>query len=146
MSLTIINGGQEMTKRSTMAGQMPLIGVVRDDDAAVATRGHPIVAGWIDYCTAAGVKLPRRLIGQYAKLIGEASREGFDDVTIKRALASMLEDNVANRPSLLPARLVQAQTGMERKGRRIATTDERVAEALDIARRMEEEDMRDEQG
>jgi hypothetical protein len=36
---------------------------------------------------------------------------------IKNALAGMLQDQIANRPSLLPNRLVALQTGPERRAR-----------------------------
>lgn len=83
-------------------------------------NGGKILKDWIDYCTANNVKLPKRLIGQYAKAIKEALDEHFTEKLIKHALAGMLTDNIANRPSLLANRLVAAQMGPERNtnGRR----------------------------
>lgn len=98
-----------------------------------------IVGAWIDYCSTRDVKLPKRLIGQYAKLIKEALDDGFEANKVKTALAAMLADNVANRPSLLPNRLVEIQTGPERRtnGHKPSTTDTRVAEGLALAERFE---------
>lgn len=98
-----------------------------------------IVGAWIDYCAARDVKLPKQLIGHYAKNIKLALDDGFSANQIKSALASMLADNAANRPSLLPNRLVEVQTGPEQRtnGHRPSTTDTRVAEGLALAERLE---------
>jgi hypothetical protein len=74
-----------------------------------------VVAAWVDYCKDQGVILPRRIIGQYARLIGEALTDGFPANLVKTTLAKMLADAVADRPALLPNRLVAAQTGPERR-------------------------------
>lgn len=78
-----------------------------------------IVAQWIDYCTANGVKLPQRLIGQYAKGIKTALDEKFPPNLIKVALAGMLTDRCTDKPSVLANRLVRAQTGPERRPQRM---------------------------
>lgn len=98
---------------------------------ALSVTGGSVLKDWIDYCqTERDVKLPRRLIGQYAKLIKEALDDGFPPNQVKTALASMLADNVANRPSLLPNRLVEVQTGPERRARRAPVDHMAQAEAV----------------
>jgi hypothetical protein len=113
-------------------------------EAPPARRGHPVVAAWIDYCTANQVRLPRQIVGQYARGIASALADGFDEGMVKRVLAQMLADGVANRPSLLPNRLVAAQTGPE--VRRVAVVKTKLVEVngamlngrdLDNMRRME---------
>ncbi len=112
-----------------------------------------IVGGWIDYCASRDVKLPRRLIGQYAKLIKEALTEQFPPTLVKKTLAGMLDDNVANRPSLLPNRLVAAQTGPEvytnghkpgsdlamTNGAKPSTAVQRASAGLEIANRLRQQ-------
>lgn len=90
-----------------------------------------ILAAWIDHCRANGVTLPKRLIGQYAKRIKAAIDEGFDELTVKRALASMLDEHVANRPSYLDNHLVRAQTGPERRSRRLTPGEESARTLVD---------------
>lgn len=63
------------------------------------------------------MKIPKQLRGQYAKLIKEALDDGFDARQVKRALAVMFDERVANRPALLPNKLVELQTGPERPRR-----------------------------
>lgn len=76
-----------------------------------------ILAAFVDYCAKHDVKLPTRIRGHYAKVIKEALDDKFDGKLIRTTLAKMLADNVVNRPSLLPNRLVEAQTGPERRQR-----------------------------
>jgi hypothetical protein len=107
-----------MTKRNTtIPGQRSLlIHAVPDAPAAIVERpgnAGTVVAGWVDYCTTRQVRLPRRIIGQYARLVKEALDDGFDRDTVARVLAQMLDDGVADRPHLLPNRLVRWQTGPE---------------------------------
>jgi hypothetical protein len=118
LSLVVGEGTSKMTKkraevpgqRSLLIHAVPDVGPVAE---APARRGHPVVAAWVDYCTSQKVKLPRQIIGQYARGIATALADGFDADMVKRVLAGMLADGVANRPSLLANRLVAAQTGPE---------------------------------
>lgn len=119
-SLRLIEGTGNVAKnKGVIPGQRSLlIHAVSDPDAPVpsappARRGHPVVAAWVDYCTTQGVKLPRQIIGQYARGIATALADGFEPDMVKRVLAQMLTDGVAHRPSLLANRLVAAQTGPE---------------------------------
>lgn len=125
-------GTTAMPKRSTpMPGQRSLlVQAVTDPEPSgpPARRGHPVVAGWVDYCAARGVKLPRQIIGQYARGIATALADGFDETMVKHTLAGMLADGIANRPSLLANRLVAAQTGPEvrRAGSRLTEVNGRM--------------------
>jgi hypothetical protein len=82
-------------------------------DGQVDTEtAQTILAAYIDYCASKGVNV-RSLRGQYAKTIKEALDAGHSPRFVKQVLARMLTDKVANRPSLLRNRLVEAQTGPE---------------------------------
>lgn len=107
--------------------------------AIVDENAGTITKAWIDHCTAADVTLPRRIIGQYAKAIKTAVDEGTSPELIKRALASMLTDAVADKPSWLPARIVKVQTGPEvhRRAQPRSTTDDRVDGWLALGAHME---------
>jgi hypothetical protein len=100
--------------------------------APTPETAQTVLAQWIDYCRSKGVQLPKRLIAQYARLIKEALDEGFTPNHVKTALAGMLRDSIANRPTLLPNRLVSIQTGPETHSRP-STTDRRVIDALALA-------------
>ncbi len=108
-----------------------------------ADTAQTIVGAWIDYCSSRNVKLPKQLIGHYAKNIKLALDDGFSPNHIKAALASMLADATANRPSVLPHRLVEIQTGPERRtnGHKPSTSDTRVAEGLALADRLEQKEL-----
>jgi hypothetical protein len=147
-------GTSTMTKRNTpIPGQRSLmVQVVPPAPAPVDTTSSAglIVKGWIDYAEQEGVKLPRRIIGHYAKVIGEAFADGFDPDLIKRTLAQMLADGVAGRPSWFPERLVSAQNprraaaprGMVMRGGHLMK--ERTAVAFDLVAKMEALDAADE--
>lgn len=113
--------------------------IIDEPNTALAIRSteletvntRQILAAWIDYCSQNQVKLPNRLKGQYADGIKKALDEGFNPDIIKRALASMLADGVASRPSLLPNRLVSAQTGPERWPRRLTPGEVTAARLTD---------------
>lgn len=136
-------GGAQKEPRSGRT-QRPLKEEVNQDNQGQSETDPPeqfdpqqdtaqtIVGAWIDYCAARDVKLPKQLIGHYAKNIKLSLDEGFTANQIKAALASMLADNAANRPSLLPNRLVEIQTGPERRtnGQKPSTTDARVSAVL----------------
>lgn len=74
-----------------------------------------ILAAFLDYCGANQVRIPKQIRGQYAKRIKEALDDGFTPKQVKQALNLMFNQQVANRPSLLPNKLVELQTGPERR-------------------------------
>lgn len=78
---------------------------------------------WIDHCARRGVKLTNSIIKRYAKGIGDALTQGFHPNLVKAALAQMLDDCVASRPSLLDNYLVRAQQGPELPPRRASRTE-----------------------
>jgi hypothetical protein len=84
-----------------------------EPDADENTR--TVLAAFIDYCRSQDVTIPKRLIGQYAKLIKEALDDKIQPIYVRKALWSMFRDKVINRPSLLPNRIVEAQTGPEQR-------------------------------
>jgi hypothetical protein len=112
---------------------------VEPTPAAAPVRGNPVVAGWVDHCRTNGVQLPPRLIGQYARYIKAAQDAGFADVLIKRALASMLTDGVADRPSLFDNRLVKVQTGPERRVSTKPGPDARARAIIELGIQMQQE-------
>jgi hypothetical protein len=112
-----------------------------------AESAQALVGGWIDFCAGRGVQLPKQLIGHYAKQIKQALDDGFAPNMIKKALAAMLTENLANRPSLLPNKLVQIQTGPEVLNgngncQRSSTTDQRVNAALALKNEFRDEQQR----
>lgn len=84
---------------------------------APPVTAQTILGNFIDYCTEKGVQVPKRLKGQYAKGIKDALEEEFSDKTIRNALASMVADNIVDKPALLTNRLVAVQTGPEKRNR-----------------------------
>jgi hypothetical protein len=143
-------GGTPMAKTPT-SHQRPLplfVAPVPTPAPTADPNAGQVVAGWVDYCRDRQVILPRRIIGQYAKLIGEALGDGFPVNLVKATLAKMLADAVADRPSLLPNRLVAAQTGPERRpargmvehGGRLVT--ERHAANLSLVEQFQDEERR----
>lgn len=82
---------------------------------------------WIDHCAAHGVKLPKSTIGRYGKHIADAMKQGFDVNLIKRALAQMLADGEASRPSYFDNYLVRAQSGPSRGPRKLTPGEATVA-------------------
>lgn len=110
------------TKRTTTAPTerraqqaMTLFADQPDPDPPITAQ--TILGDFIDYCTSKGVKVPKRLKGQYAKGIKDALDEEFTDRTIRNALASMVADSIVDKPSLLTNRLVAVQTGPEKRAR-----------------------------
>lgn len=95
---------------------------------AEPVTGGAIVKALIDACRSKGVELPKRLIGQYGKAIKDLLNEDYSPQQIWAALSLMAEENVLNRPSLLPNKIVSVQTGPERAPARTirSTTDDRV--------------------
>jgi hypothetical protein len=78
-------------------------------EVAPILDAQTITGAWIDHCAANNVKLPRNLIGRYAKGIKTALDQGFDADLIKRALARMLADGQASWPGSFDAYLVRVQ-------------------------------------
>ena len=143
--LRAIPGGNDVSKNKPLPGQRAfniadLHRVTSSDDVKVV--GHPLVQELIDQCRLRDVKLPTSFRSRYGKLIKEAQNDGFADDLIRKALATMIADNVVNRPSLLPARIVAVQTGPERRSMqatRPSTTDATVADAVERGRRLQAE-------
>ena len=77
------------------------------------------MARWVSRCASAGVKLPADIQRMYVKRIRAMLAEGFPARLIESALSTMLADRVANRPGLLPHRLVEVQA----RGGRKSTTE-----------------------
>ena len=82
---------------------------------------------WIDHCAASGVKLPTSTIKRYGKHIADAMKQGFEVNLIKRALAQMLDDGEASRPSYFDNYLVRAQSGPARGPRKLTPGERSVA-------------------
>jgi hypothetical protein len=103
-------------------------------DTAKPVTAQTILAWLIDCCTAAEIDLPKKLIGHYSKEIKNLLDEGQPPQRITAALRLMAEDNILNRPSLLPNKVMTVQTGPEKAPRREArsTTDDRVSGWLDL--------------
>jgi hypothetical protein len=128
------NGASKSSKPSSKSAS-PVPVPVPDIATDVATTSQPsaggeinagtLLAGWIDYCRARNVELPQRLIGHYAREIKNALGDKFTPNQIKNALARMFEDNETSRPSGLPNKLVEIQTG-PRRWPRTQPTDNRL--------------------
>jgi hypothetical protein len=99
--------------------------------AVERVNGGTLLAQWIDHCAANGVKLPKRVKGHYATRIKGALDEGFDELTIKRALAQLLDQGDAGRPSLLDNKLIDVQNGPRRRPRTLTPGEEGVQRMLD---------------
>lgn len=93
-------------------------------DLAIPPNAGALNAEWIDHCRRNGIKLTRSLITRYGKGIKLALEQGFDPNLIKRALALMLEDGEASRPSYLEYFLVRVQQGPARRPRRLTAGEE----------------------
>jgi hypothetical protein len=116
--------------------------VVDDEERSTSTEvdttkpvtAQTILKWLIDSCRAADIDLPKRLIGQYSKEIKNLLDEGQPPQRITAALRLMAEDNILNRPSLLPNKVMTVQTGPEKAPRREtrSTTDDRVSDWLDL--------------
>jgi hypothetical protein len=78
-----------------------------DADASPPNAGL-ILKGFIDYLKP-NVTLTKRVIGHLAKEIKALLDEGFDDPTIRRALALMAENGQAGHPAQLPNYVVKVQ-------------------------------------
>lgn len=90
-----------------------------------------ILAAWIDHCATRNVQLTKRVKGHYAKRIKDALDEGFDEDTIKRALAQLLNQGDAGRPSLLDNKLIDVQNGPRRRPRTLTPGEESVRRAVE---------------
>ncbi len=86
------------------------------DEPPTPPNAGLILRDFLDYCTEQEIQIPEKLKGHYAAEIKKAVDEKFETKLIKNALASMLDDDVANRPSLLSNRLVEIQQ-RDRQGR-----------------------------
>lgn len=106
-----------------------------DIDIAEPVTAQTIVATLIDECQRVGIKLPKQIIGQYAKRIKTHLDEGYTPGQIWAALVLMANDRVLNRPSLLTNKLVTVQHGPERAPvrERRSATDESVEGWLAMA-------------
>jgi hypothetical protein len=89
-------------------------------EAPIAENAGQLTRAWIDHCSANGVKLTESIIKRYAVRISSALKQGFPPPVVRSALASMLGDNEAARPSLLDNYLVRAQTGPPKPPRRMS--------------------------
>lgn len=112
---------------------------------AIEPNAGNILAAWIDHCRTNDVQLTKRVIGHYAKRIKEAVDQGFHPNLIKTALANMLAEGVAGKPSYLDNHLVQAQNGPQRRPRRLTPGEDSVmrltdngtnAEVIDLFKQM----------
>lgn len=92
--------------------------------AIVEDNAGTITAAWIDHCANNSVRLPRGIIGRYAKAIKTALDQGFTPNVIKTALARMLAEGVAGSPSYFENNLVRAQQGPSRRPRRMTPGEE----------------------
>ena len=86
-----------------------------------------LTRAWIDHCASRDVKLPTSTIKRYGKHISDAMKQGFPVDLIKRALAQMLADGEASRPSLFDNYLVRAQSGPARGPRKLTPGEASVA-------------------
>jgi hypothetical protein len=105
---------------------------IRRDDAGA------ILGELIDKCTARKVTLTGRVRGHFAREIKTALDEKTEPDIIRAALSSMVADNVLDKPSWLPNRIVKAQTGAEvyRRGQSTSITDERAAGWIQLGAQM----------
>jgi hypothetical protein len=94
-----------------------------------------ILADLIDECTRCNIKLPKQIIGQYAKRFKDHLDEGYTRDQIWAALVLMGQENVLSKPSYLPNKLVTVQTGPEQYPQRQkrSATDEAVEGWLALA-------------
>lgn len=102
-----------------------------------------VVAAWIDYCTGQGIRLPKQVIGRYAREIKALIEQGYAVGLLKHALALMLKRGKASNPALLPSFVVEVQgsrppepSGNVRYDRRTTAerNDDRREELAEIAK------------
>ena len=102
-------------------------------EVAETPNAGQLTRRWIDYCTENSVKLSTSVIKRYGMGVRQALADGFDDALIRRALAAMLADRVASRPSLFDSYLIRVQQGPEMPPARLtahqADAERRAAEA-----------------
>lgn len=85
-------------------------------DAAAGDNAGTILGAFIDYLAdpQRQVQLPASIKGQYAKHIKAALDSKIPSRVIRSALASLAEDGIAGKPSLLPNRIVDVQNRTSR--------------------------------
>lgn len=99
--------------QSDLFGAPPTASTPDGDEEPKTARD--ILAGFIDYCDNFGIEV-RPLRGHYAKEIQNALDLKLKPRFIESVLGKMARDNVANHPSWLRNRLVEAtQPGAERR-------------------------------
>lgn len=111
-------------------------------DVALPQNAGQILGAWIDHCADHGVRLPRQMVGRYARAIKTAVDQGNDPGLIKHALALMLTERVVDTPGQLPRYLVKVQTGPVQWTRRLTPGEQSVvglvqqdAEVIDLVGR-----------
>lgn len=83
-----------------------------------------MVAQWIDWCGARGVKLTPQTIKRYGAKFKELLGAGFEPSLIGLALQQMCRDNTVSRVDLLDHYVTRAQTGPERRQRDVRTNQQ----------------------
>lgn len=114
----------------------PTAGAVapRDDEPATA---QTIVSEWIERCAK---RPPAQVIGQISKHVKAMLSEGIDADDVRRGLAEWMSRDL--HPSVLPSLVNSAMNARAAPstGRTPSTTDQRVADALDLSRRLAAKD------
>lgn len=85
-----------------------------------------LVAYYIDKARELGADPPRQLIGQVARQLTGLAGEGYDDATLRAALAILLDRRL--HPATLPSLIIEAQAGPATPRRREHDVDRRFRE------------------
>jgi hypothetical protein len=97
--LEVLTSGGALARRATDHSR-------GEEEGADARR---LVAGYVNRLRSNGSPVPKRLVGQVAKQVGELVRDEVPAETIERALALLLERRL--NPSTLPSLVPEAATG-----------------------------------
>jgi hypothetical protein len=79
--------------------------------AAAGPNAGLVIKAWIDHCTANNVILTPQVIARYGKGIKSLLGAKIPELTIKKALALMLDRGKAGWPSMLDSFVVEVQNG-----------------------------------
>jgi len=101
---------QKTTKPPASAGAEATEGRgTSEEQEPKPASGGSVVADWIDYCASQHVTLTKQAIGRYGAKIKDLLGQGFDERTVKKALALMLERHQESRPGLLDNVIIEIQ-------------------------------------
>lgn len=130
---------REVTDRGKSEGETEAEGSQNAPRAAdAAPTAATLIAEWIDRCDE---RPPARVIGQLSREIRNLLDEGIPYPTVREAVASWHRKSL--HPSALASVVHEVRNPRQAEPRaQVSTTDQRVNQALDVARRLAAEEAR----